>query len=120
MLSNQVTIEQAITQNIVSGLSNPLPYVYLTGTGLANAYTGVSGDFIIGCGFSGASGIVVLPSGLPDGYSLTIKDEIGRAGTDYIVVTGENGVTVDADFMIIDSDYGAINVYSSPRGWRIY
>ncbi len=84
----------------------------------AALYTGKATDYIIGCLFhTGTSGVIVLPSSLTN--SFIIKDESGTAGISNIIVSGQPNIEGNPHFLLNGSG-GAINVYNTPNGWRIF
>jgi hypothetical protein len=82
---------------------------------VSSHYTIQKGDYYIGCNHT-SSITITLPyaSALSSGQTFTIKDESGTSGTNIINVVRQGTDTIDGEAsFIIESPYGAVNLYSN-------
>lgn len=103
-LTQRLTVENCATTNTPS--DSTVRYKQT-----ATDYVHTSNIWIVGVTDTSAARTITLcnPADFPTGQPLTIKDESGGAATNNITVSGtiEGGA-----FVLIQSDYGAITLYS--------
>ena len=105
----------SLTYNMSSNVFAMNSGVVFKRTQIGSNHAIQSGEHYIGCNHT-ASIIVTLPvaSGLASGQTFTIKDESGGANTFNINVVRQGSDTIDGETsFIIESPYGAVNLYSN-------
>jgi hypothetical protein len=84
-------------------------------TEISSHYTIENSDYYVGCNHT-ASVTVTLPTAasLASGQTFTIKDESGQASAYNIMISRQGSDTIDGqENIVIESPYGAINLYSN-------
>jgi len=82
---------------------------------ITSHHTITTGEYFIGCNHT-ASITVTLPFSIqcPSGQTFSIKDESGNASNFNIIVQVQGSDTIDGQTsFIIESPYGAVNLYSN-------
>ena len=82
---------------------------------ITSSYTIQVSDYYVGCEHAAAI-TIVLPyaSQLSSGQTFTIKDESGQANLYNITVVRQGSDTIDGETnFVIESPYGAVNLYSN-------
>jgi hypothetical protein len=86
-------------------------------------YTASAGDYFLGVNSSGgAISISLNATQFADGQTLVIKDETGNASTYSITLTAAIAQKIDVNqrSVIIESPFGAVNLYTDSTNWFIY
>jgi len=104
------------------------PAAYLSGgvrfrrRAVSGAYTASAGDYFLGVDTSAAVSISLDATSFADGQVLVIKDEAGSASTNVITLTAAVAQTIDVDYrsVVIESPFGAVNLYTDSTSWFIF
>jgi|10_taG_2_1085330.scaffolds.fasta_scaffold29437_2 hypothetical protein len=104
------------------------PAAYLSGgvrfrrRAVSGAYTASAGDYFLGVDTSAAVSISLDATSFDDGQVLVIKDEAGSASTNVITLTAAVAQTIDVDYrsVVIESPFGAVNLYTDSTNWFIF
>jgi hypothetical protein len=86
-------------------------------------YTASAGDYFLGVNTSaGQISISLNATQFADGQTLVIKDETGNANTNVITLTAAVAQTIDVDSrsVVIESPFGAVNLYTDSGNWFIF
>jgi len=85
-------------------------------------YTATINDRTIGYTSLSAARTVSLPptGNVPEGFTLTVKDQTGTASTWNIIIDGDGTETIDgATTQTINNNYGSFTLYKSGSAWYI-
>ena len=76
----------------------------------------------MGIDTSAAVSISLDATSFADGQVLVIKDEVGSASTNVITLTAAVAQTIDVDYrsVVIESPFGAVNLYTDSTNWFIF
>lgn len=92
-------------------------------TATAISYTALTTDFIVGVTSTAAARTITLPAAATAvvGCIYVIKDESGAAATNNITVDGNGSETIDgATTYVINTNYGAVCLYTDGTAWYLY
>lgn len=85
-------------------------------------YTMTENDTILNVLYAGECTITIPTALITAGFpAKVIADALGDSETNNIIIVGEGGELIDGDIsFIIDSNYGAINIYATNNVLKIY
>ena len=83
-------------------------------------YVGVTAAPLGGTDASTVETVVALPGGVVDGLAMTVKDEVGAAGTWQITVNCADGSLIDGQTaLFITNNYGVLRLVSRSGKWFV-
>ena len=90
-------------------------------TAVTTNHTAASDEFILGVDTSNPVSILFDASSFSTGQALVIKDEVGNANSNNIVLTASGAQTIDGESSIsIESPRASVNIYTDGSNWFIY